>query len=241
MIPLVLLHGWALNHKIFDNFRDGLQRECVTPDLPGHGRAPNAPVWQSTDMTAHVLQGLPQAFDLLGWSLGAQIALQLASAAPDRINRLILLSATPKFIRSEDWPHGLALDSLKILSQQFEFNPSRTVNDFLGLQVRGDSAAAETLPRLRQALREGGEGEPEALRAALHWLEAIDQRPLLSSVHQQTLVIAGQYDRIVRPEASKSLAAQLPNALYLEIPRCGHAPFISHVDEIRALVQEFLQ
>ena len=241
MIPLVLLHGWALNHKIFENFKEGLQRECVTPDLPGHGRASNELVWQSTDMAAHVLQDLPQSFDLLGWSLGAQIALQLASAAPHRINRLILLSATPKFVRSEDWPHGLPLDSLKTLAQQFEFNPSRTVNDFLGLQVRGDSAASEALPQLRQALREGGEGEPAALRAALRWLEVIDQRPVLSSVQQRTLVIAGQYDRIVRPDASKSLAAQLPNALYLEIPRCGHAPFISHVDEIRALVQEFLQ
>jgi pimeloyl-[acyl-carrier protein] methyl ester esterase len=241
MTPLVLLHGWALNHKIFADLMVNLERDCIAPDLPGHGNAPDLPVWQAQDLAEHLLRELPATFDLLGWSISAQIALQIAAVAPERVKRLILIGATPKFIRADDWPHAVTSQTLATLRQQITLNTSRTIREFLALQVRGDSAATATLQRLQQALAEGGEGQPAALQAALDWLETTDQRPWLGNIHQQTLVVAGQYDRIVHPEASKSLANQLPNALYLEIPRCGHAPFISHPDEIQGLVQEFLR
>lgn len=241
MTPLVLLHGWALNRKIFVDLIANLERDCIAPDLPGHGNAPDLPVWQAQDMAEYLLQELPATFDLLGWSIGAQIALQIAAVAPERVKRIILIGATPKFICAPDWPHAVTSQTLATLRQQITINTARTIREFLALQVRGDSAATATLQRLQQALTEGGEGQPAALQAALRWLETTDQRPWLGNIYQPTLVIAGQYDRIVHAEASKSLAYQLPNALYLEIPRCGHAPFISHPDEILGLVQEFLR
>ena len=74
---------------------------------------------------------------------------------------------------------------------------------------------------------------------SLRLLHQIDQRPRLPLIQTPTLVIAGQYDRVVHPSATKAAAALIPNARYQELPRCGHAPFISHVHEVVELIQEF--
>ena len=55
-----------------------------------------------------------------------------------------------------------------------------------------------------------------------------------------TLVIAGQYDRVVHPRASRALAQLIDGSRYLEIPRCGHAPFLSHTDEFCTALQDFI-
>ena len=72
MTPLVLLHGWALNHKIFVDLIANLEPNCIAPDLPGHGNAPDILVWQAQNVAEYLLRELPATFDLLGWSIGAQ-------------------------------------------------------------------------------------------------------------------------------------------------------------------------
>jgi pimeloyl-[acyl-carrier protein] methyl ester esterase len=241
MKPLVLLHGWALNRRVFDDLIEQLGRDCIALDLPGHGMAEASDVWSPAALATHMLAQMPPTFDLLGWSLGAQVAVEIAAVAPERVSRLVLVGATPKFTQSVDWPHAVTTNTLDMLATQLCRHPTRTIADFLALQVRGSTAATNTLSRLQQSLRAGGAGADAALVAALEWLRTTDQRSRLSSIQQPSLVVAGQYDRIVHPEASKSLAQSLPNALYLEIPRCGHAPFLSHPEHLHALLQEFLQ
>lgn len=240
MKPLVLLHGWALNRRVFDDLIERLGRECLALDLPGHGMAEAHDVWSPTALAQHMLEQMPPEFDLLGWSLGAQAAVEIAALAPERLGHLVLVGATPKFTQSSDWPHAVTTTTLDLLATQLRRHPTRTIGDFLALQVRGSTASSHTLERLQKSLNAGGGGTDQALVAALDWLRTTDQRSRLSSITQPTLVVAGQYDRIVHPEASKSLSRSLPNALYLEIPRCGHAPFLSHPEPIQALLQEFL-
>jgi hypothetical protein len=64
---------------------------------------------------------------------------------------------------------------------------------------------------------------------------------MLNLVRAPTLVIAGQYDRVTLPAASRALAEALPDARYVEIRRAAHAPFLSHTSEFAALVSAFLR
>ncbi len=73
----------------------------------------------------------------------------------------------------------------------------------------------------------------------LELLRETDLRPLLAGITLPTLVIAGQYDRVTLPAASHALAASLPDARYVEIRRAAHAPFLSHLPELGALVCRF--
>ncbi len=243
---LLSLHGWGLNLRVFDALVPALPGlRHVRVDLPGHGRSP----WNSraADLrgTAHLVHEAvsehARSCSVLGWSLGGQIALELAATAPAFVERLVLLCATPKFTASDDWPHGMASGTLADFDAALERNWRGTVRDFLELQVRGSPDADRVLRELNAALLAQGEAQPEALAAGLDTLRGTDLRGRLREVRQATLVVAGQYDRIAQPSASRALAELLPNARYVELRRAGHAPFLSHTSQLADLLREFLR
>ena len=258
-VPLVLLHGWAMNLRVFDSLVEAMSRErCVyTVDLPGHGRsplpkpaslqcagaatAPGAPASAVLDVWLEaILRPLPPVFDLCGWSLGGQLAMAIAARAPQRLRRLVLLATTPRFCATEGWSHGAQAGVWQRMLLQLSADYRGTVSGLLELQVRGSQEASAVLQILRGALFEHGEAGAEALRVGLSLLAELDLRGSLSSICAPTLVLAGQHDRVTPASAGRWIAAQLVDARYEEFARAGHAPFLSHAAACHALIGEFL-
>lgn len=251
-LPVAMLHGWAMNLRVFDGLVEKMPRDrfdITRYDLPGHGRAAEpADVyrnstdggWQMGEVAAHMLAQLPPRSLLLGWSLGAKIAMEIAAQAPQRLCGLVLVSATPKFAAAADWPHGASAQTLDQLALNLRERYAQTVRDFLSLQVRGSAQSTATLQKLQRALFERGECSPEVLLRSLRLLHGVDQRDRLKEIRVPTLVIAGQYDRVVHPRASQALAESIGDAEFVEIPRCGHAPFISNEAEFIGALTDFV-
>jgi pimeloyl-[acyl-carrier protein] methyl ester esterase len=244
---LVLLHGWGLNIRVWDGLVQELgdRFRMIAVDLPGHGRStwgagggtPAEQAW----LIHTTLASVSNRYSLLGWSLGGQIALDLAAAMPGQIDKLVLVAATPRFAQSADWPYGMQPAAITKLATQLRQNYRQTVRDFLELQVRGSIEGSSVLEQLRHALFVHGEAQPEALEAGLNTLATSDLRPTLPHVKAPTLAIAGQHDRITAPAASRVLAQALPDARYVEMRRAAHAPFLSHRKEFATLVDKFLR
>jgi pimeloyl-[acyl-carrier protein] methyl ester esterase len=116
-----------------------------------------------------------------------------------------------------------------------------TVQNFLALQTRGDERSLETLRLLRRNLESHGPPDPRALVAGLEILRTTDLRDSLPDIALPTLVIAGERDRLTPAGAGRALAAALPQARFREIPRSGHAPFLSHGTEVLGEIQGFLR
>jgi pimeloyl-[acyl-carrier protein] methyl ester esterase len=244
---LVLLHGWGLNVRVWDGLVEELcnRFRMIAVDLPGHGRSgwgagqgtPAEQAW----LIHSTLASVSNRYSLLGWSLGGQIALDLAAAMPGQVDRLVLVAATPRFAQSPDWPYGMPPSALTKLATQLRQDYRQTVSDFLELQVRGSLEGSSVLEQLRKALFIHGEAQPDALEAGLNTLATSDLRPTLSHVRAPALVIGGQNDRITAPAASRALAQALPDAIYVEMRRAAHAPFLSHKREFAELVDRFLR
>lgn len=262
---LVLLHGWGLNVRVWDGLAAALRERfrIIAVDLPGHGRSAWLPqrsaLAEQAALVRETVAEFTHEYSLLGWSLGGQIALRLvatlhaiaahSAAVPATVHRLVLIATTPRLVAGPDWPHGAPPERLTAQAAGLRTDYRRTVSDFLELQVRGSASGAETLERLRAALFAHGDSgsehtrEPAFLAALARGLELLrdnDLRPLLADVTLPTLVIAGQYDRVTMPAASHALADSLPDARYVEIRRAAHAPFLSHLPEISALISDFL-
>jgi len=246
---LVLLHGWGLNLRVWDELAGVLARRfrVIAIDLPGHGKSdwdarastPAAQAWRVHE----TLAPLTQRYALLGWSLGGQFALDLATAMPAGIERLALVATTPKFLAGSGWRCGTAPALLRRLERQLQADCERTVRQFLALQVRGSAprTAERVLATLRHALAVHGAARPEALALGLARLKAGDLRPALALVRIPALVIAGRLDRITRAAAGRALAAALPQARYVEFARAAHAPFLSSPVRFAQLLTEFLR
>lgn len=240
--PLVLLHGWGMNLRVFDGLIDKLaaHHAVIAIDLPGHGKSP----W-SVQLGAQYLSALaaaiPRGANLLGWSLGGQLALQLAGDASLALSRLVLITTTPRFVRAADWAFGVPQSTVEHFVGALRRDPKRTIADFLELQVRG-SADAETVQRtLEASLTEHGSAQPAALEWGLSLLETLDLRAQLAAVTAPALVITGQYDRVTPPQAGEALSRALPRGQLLALRRAGHAPFLSHRDAVLDALMPFLE
>jgi pimeloyl-[acyl-carrier protein] methyl ester esterase len=244
---LALLHGWGLNLRVWDGLAAALGEHfrVVTLDLPGHGRSGWLPERSSlaaqAEQVHETVSAITPTYSLIGWSLGGQLALQLAAgAAAPGIDRLVLIAATPRLSAGPGWAWGAPPERLAEQAAGLRADYHRTVSDFLELQVRGSAGGEAALARLRAALFAHGEARPQALARGLELLRDTDLRPLLGGIARPALVIAGQYDRVTHPAASRALAEALPDARYVEIRRAAHAPFLSHLPQVRALLTDFL-
>src|SRR5437762_501485 len=102
--PLLLLHGgggvganWDL---VFKEPPTGFR--VLIPDLRGHGRSNNpAPEFKIRQVALDVFELLDrlgtERFKAIGLSLGAKTLLHMATQQPDRVEAMVLVSATPYF------------------------------------------------------------------------------------------------------------------------------------------------
>lgn len=90
---LVCLHGVTGHGRHFARLAEQLpDRHVVAPDLLGHGDAPFEPPWSVAAHVEALLETLGNARgDWLGHSFGARLALEVATARPDLVERLVLL------------------------------------------------------------------------------------------------------------------------------------------------------
>jgi len=240
---LVLLHGWALHGGIWGPWLEELARHARLHivDLPGHGRSEwAAQVRDLGGLARAVFPLVPSGAALLGWSLGGLVALELARRHPRHLRALLLVATTPKFLAGPDWEHGMRPDVLDAFTQGLSGDYRATVQNFLALQTRGDERARETLRLLRSKLASHGEPDPRALVTGLEILRSVDLREALPRITLPALVIAGEHDRLTPAAAGRELAVGLPGARFTLIERSGHAPFLSHPEQVTAEVRGFL-
>jgi 2-succinyl-6-hydroxy-2,4-cyclohexadiene-1-carboxylate synthase len=96
---VVLLHGFSGTHRAWDQVVAPLDPERYRPlalDLPGHGAAADSerPISFASCVRA-VLDAAPERFVLAGYSMGGRIAMHVALAAPERVERLVLVACNP--------------------------------------------------------------------------------------------------------------------------------------------------
>lgn len=245
--PLIMLHGWAMSAVVFSEVAALLadRFKVFCPDLPGHGGSDPLTDCRLASFAAAIAQWGQQLqlFDcaLLGWSLGGQVAMQVAVDAQLSLQRLLLISTTPRFCQAEDWPHGLPTTQVKALDRNLGRAYEKTMGDFFNLQFAGEELPKQ---RYRQilafAVRAGTLPERELARALLRELGAADLRQLLPSIQLPTLVMHGDLDQIIPPEAGAYLARQIAGAQFFRMSDVGHAPFFSDPQKVVRQWRKFL-
>lgn len=241
---LVMLHGWALHSGVWDAVRERLARAATLHliDLPGHGANAGVEPRPGIDgVAAQVLAAVPARAHWLGWSLGGQVALAAALAAPARVAKLVLTASTPRFVQAPDWRPAQATAAVARFARGLDQDRERVVRDFLALQVLGDERAQATLHLLKERVLGGAPPSTAALAHGLALLESTDLRAAAAGLRAPLLGISGAMDRLTPAAALEWLAAAVPDGRHLTIARAAHAPFLSHPDDFCLAVEGFLR
>jgi len=241
---LVLLHGWGMNAAVWQPVADILaERYRVTLiELPGHGGSEYDSTLSRLDhWTSACLQAAPQQATWIGWSLGGQLAQRAALLAPQRIDRLVLVASSPRFVVDQGWPHAMSLLTLKQFARALLRDHHQTLERFLSLQVQGDEAARETLRLLRKEIAQRREANPTALEHGLDLLRDVDLRDQLRQIRCPVLWLLGERDTLVPADLGDDLEALMPQAEVLILQGCAHAPFLSHPRQCLRALDHFLE
>lgn len=84
---------------------------------------------------------------LLGHSLGGQVALKLAMAQADKIQKVITYASTPCFMAHEPW-QGLSQKQIDVLKANIQSNPKAAIMGFHKWQLSGANNVRAKLKRL---------------------------------------------------------------------------------------------
>lgn len=239
---LVLLHGWGMHGGIWDGVRDALARQfrLHVVDLPGYGASEPIAPYTLAGLAEAVAQALPQQAHVCGWSLGGQVALRLALDFPERVQKLVLIGATPCFRQRLDWAPGMEDATLAEFARSLELDYAGTLKRFLSLQARSGDDARAVIAALREKLFARGEPSLDTLRGGLAILRDLDLRDAVMDVDQPTLVIHGARDTVAPAAAGAWLAQRLPHGRLTLVDGGAHAPFLSHRVETVQAMEQFL-
>ncbi len=211
----------------------------ITYDARGQGGMPTGEVELTLEQHAEDLASLFDSLDvarahLVGFSHGARVALAFANEFPDRLDQLVLVSATARpdglaraIIRS--WREVLRLGGLEAMAWT-------SLSDILGARYLEQNE--RIIPGIIKAStqRNSAEGVERLLDAMMDYPDLSD---LAEGVMAPTLVISADHDLLVTVDGAKELAA-LTKGRHELIEDCGHTIPIERPEAFRALVIDFL-
>lgn len=238
---IVLLHGWGMHSGLWNGIlAELLSRYRVTLiDLPGHGNS--APAEFTLDSLVNDLNEIiPSHSVLIGWSLGAIVGQQFAITYPESLDKLVLVSGTPRFVDAEDWPHAIRSEVFSQFSRDLEQDYQSTLKRFIYLQSKGGENAGDTHKQLQNIMMHGSQPDPVSLKCGLDILGTADLRKDLGKIRCPVQLIMGERDTLVPVTVGDKMTGLLNNARIEVIAGAGHAPFISHPEEFIRIMYSFI-
>jgi len=246
---LLLLHGFTGSVAAWAELVARLASHCriIAVDLIGHGLsdAPADPARYRMERCVADLLALLDALEIaqtnvLGYSMGGRVALQLAAAAPARVGALVLESSSPGLADPAERQARIAAD--EALADSIERDGlAAFVERWKRLPLFASQAVlpAEIRARLHaQRMR----NNPQGLANSLRGMGAGRQSSLwdrLPQLHIPTLLITGELDQKYCVIAEQ-IAQALPNARKVGVPNAGHTVHLEQPDIFAATVLEFL-
>ncbi len=223
MDTVLLLHGFAGTAGSWDAFSEHLDRERYRPlaaELRGHGQNGAVRPISFELCVADLLAAAPPRFTLAGYSLGGRIALQLALAAPERIDRLVLISSSAGITDEAERNERLSKDLA--LADEIDAGP---ISGFADEWLAGPLFANDRAEVNAAARSEIEKNSPADLAAALRGMSVGRMEPLwsrLAEIAAPTTVVAGQSDGRYVKLAERIVAAIDGSELVL-LDGVGHA------------------
>lgn len=244
---IVLLHGWAMSSAVFSEIMTLLAADfrVLAPDLRGHGYSDEGSGYALVDFAEDLrdwLATFERPVDLFGWSLGGQVAMRVQQLEPAFVNRLGLISSTPRFVSTPEWSSGLPQGQVLAMLRQLKRHYRQAMNDFFDLQFAGEDLSPRRYREVVDfAVRQGRLPDPDVAESTLKTLYRGNLCPELSHIQCPTYVMHGERDMICPAGAGRALAGKIPHARLEMLSGIGHAPFLSDPEKVAHHWRVFLQ
>lgn len=240
---LVFLHGLMLTspswHYQVERFR--ATHRVITFDLRGQGLSDKPRDGLDLDTLAEDAAGLirhlaPEGAHVVGFSMGAFIALRLAARHPALVRSLCLIGASAKAEDPANLPRYAVLIALvRLFGARVAVRPMMKI--LFGKTFLANPALAAVLAGWRGALRALPRSVARAAAASAARGRIEGELPQISA---PVLVISGSEDHPVPPAQAREVAEAIPGAEFLAVPGAGHAVMLEQPEVVNAALARLL-
>lgn len=243
-VPLVLLHGFPLDHSMWAGQIDGVLAErcrVIAPDLRGFGQSPasgeKVTMEQFADDVALLLDGLgiTEPVVLCGLSMGGYIAFQFWRKYAARLRALILCDTRA----TADSPE-VAAGRLAMADRLHRELPTALVETMMPKLFAESTHQRhpELVSGLQQVMLST---DPRGIAAAARGMaERPDMTTSLDLIDCPTLVMVGESDVISPPGEMQGMAQAIRGSCFVEISAAGHMAPLENPAEANAAISAFL-
>ena len=233
MTQLVFLHGPGAG-GCADAFHHQLEHFAgsVAPTLPGHlegRRSPDVARYMEWVRGWLWAQGLKRNLVLVGYTLGASIALQYGLDYPDEVKGLVVMTvaARPKTRPAGTYEMRLrAVEDPTVYEEWLDYQ--RHAMQFVKPDLR-----EQLLERHRQV---GPLSQYHDLKA----IDAFDVRDRLATLKPRLMLLRGVDDPTSPPDYEQEIHDAVPGSRYVKLSGAGHFPPTEIPDQVNALIEEFV-
>ena len=242
--PIVMLHGFPLDSTMWEPQVQHLAAEyrIVAPDLAGFGGsdplAEREPYWVESwadDVIALCgLLGLDHV-TLVGWSLGADVALAVARRERDLVGALAVAGLRPEppspdeqrsWAQQEEWVAG---------GGDVDAIVDRLVDELVGKESTRRSEVAKLVRVM------AGRMPPAGWTGGFH---ALGTRPApgpdADKLDIPVVVVCGEGDALVKPDDLRDWAASIPGGGFIPVPDAGHLPNLENPAAFNRVLDDLL-
>jgi pimeloyl-ACP methyl ester carboxylesterase len=164
--------------------------------------------------------------------MGGFICFEIMRQAPGRVSKLALLDTSAR----PDTPKQIAARRALVAEARagdFSEVATQALSVITHPAHQNDPALREI--NVRMAMTVGVAGFARQVEALI---TRIDSRPSLSDIAVPTLVLVGDSDPLTPPQRAEEIAAAIPNARLVVIPKCGHESTLEQPQAVnRALIE----
>ena len=251
--PMIFLHGlggswkdWTGNLPFFQT-----SYRTIAIDFPGFGDSDkperNYSIdWLTATVDKFLQEGKFEPAVIVGHSMGALVAINLAAQSPERVKNLVLVDAVGIGDKADFLSYAL---TKKIMGPESRFETiegllrgefKSMVEDFI--QRQKPKTAREFFESLPKSPFSGKSFLPmtPSVQMSASIIDS-DLRPQLAAIRQPTLILWGAKDPVAPPQDAPLLKSKIPHATLKVLEKCGHSPMKEQPELFNQEVEKFLQ
>lgn len=238
--PVVLLHAGVADRRMWAGIMPALadRFRVLAPDLPGYGEAALLPgrFSNAAEVLAFFDDQDLERVALVGASFGGRVALEVAAAAPDRVDRLVLLCPGLRGVTSTAASEAFEAEEERLL-ESGDVDGAVRLNVETWLGPEADDRAREQLTRMQRRAFDVQLAADEWPDPPTPARDDVD----LGRVTVPTTVFLGAVDVDWLQQAARRVAAGVPGASLVELDWAGHLPALERAAETARLVLDALE
>ncbi|CAM2868379.1 alpha/beta hydrolase [Paenibacillus sediminis] len=244
--PIVFIHGWPVNHKIFEyqfNRLPIMGYRCIGIDLRGFGKSDRPWTGYSYNRLADDIRviidtlGL-QNITLLGHSMGGAISIRyMARHAGYQVSKLALVgAAAPVYTRRPDFPYGRTKEEANKLIEGTYNDRPKMLEDLGDLYF--ERYITGSFKKWFQGLGMEASGHSSAM--AMMSLRDEDLRPDLPKIHVPTAIFHGVQDKRCPFVLAELMHAGITGSELIPFQYSGHGIFYCEKDKFNRELVRFI-